>query len=232
MARFIFLTSVRREMISQRWGPRGRFRTLLGRSPSSAGGIHRSTLNARRTEVRPFTPAQIKLLETFADQAVIAIENVRLFKELKRVLGAADGDERDFGRDRQLADRYSAGAGYHCGKCGAALWRERRRHSTASMVMCFDLVAHHGPVCRQRMGSKRPIDSRCRSPGEPCLIGKRFMSMTCLQQIEDEFPACQRSQLRTGATDGSGHAVAARRHPDRCDFHSPDGSPPFHGETN
>src|SRR5262249_47852673 len=43
-------------------------------------------LTARRMEMRPFTPAQIKLLETFADQAVIALENVRLFQELKESL--------------------------------------------------------------------------------------------------------------------------------------------------
>ena len=50
------------------------WRTWLG-VPLCQQGQLVGGLLARRIEVRPFTPAQIKLLETFADQAAIAIEN-------------------------------------------------------------------------------------------------------------------------------------------------------------
>ena len=57
------------------------FRTVLS-VPMVREGRALGAITVARRVVRPFTDSQIALLQTFADQAVIAIENVRLFKEL------------------------------------------------------------------------------------------------------------------------------------------------------
>ena len=99
-------------------------------TPLLREGVPVGIIVVRRAEVRPFTDRQVKLLETFADQAVIAIENVRLFNELKesleqqtatsKILGVIASSPTDI---QPVLDVVAENASRLCDSSDAQIWR-------------------------------------------------------------------------------------------------------------
>src|SRR5262249_6068881 len=126
------------------------------------------SLTARRLEVRPFTPAQIKLLETFADQAVIAIENVRLFNELKEsleqqtatseILGVIASSPTDV---QPVLDVVAENAARLCDALDAQIWRvegDRLRFAAQYGSIPTFTIEEGRPIVRGLAGGKAILD--------------------------------------------------------------------------
>src|SRR5262249_39649592 len=153
------------------------------------------TLNARRMEVRPFTPAQIKLLETFADQAAIALENVRLFNELKEsleqqtatseILGVIASSPTDI---QPVLDTIAENAARVCGSYDSVI-----RLVEGNILR---LAAHYGPV-EPGFGVEQPL-TRSSVGGRAVLDRELIHIEDFMAVVATEFPEAVTARERMG----------------------------------
>jgi GAF domain-containing protein len=163
-----------------------------------------------RQELRPYSGTQIQLLQTFADQAVIAIENVRLFTELEEknqaltqahaqvtesleqqtatseILRVISSSPKDL---LPVLNAVAASATRFCQAYDASVFRAENGS--------LRLVAHHGPI------SSLPIGSVIRlTPGAiaaRAVLERRLIHVHDAQQAEEEFPEAAFHARRLGS---------------------------------
>jgi len=161
--------------------------------PMLRGGEVLGTVGVTRAQVGPFRDQEIALLETFADQAVIAIENVRLFKELQ-----TRNSELTTALDRQTAtadvlriiaqsptelqpvlDAIATGALRLCAASDAVIERLEGDR--------FYNAAHAGAQMKGLIGLPLPLTRHF--PGGRAILDRKPISIDDIQLVaESEFP--------------------------------------------
>jgi PAS domain S-box-containing protein len=163
----------------------GGFRSMLG-VPMLREGSLIGVIAMWSDELKPFTDKQIALVATFADQAVIAIENVRLFNETKEalerqtataeILRVISGSPADV---KPVLDAVASSAARLCEAADAMV------HLREGDVVRY--AAHHGEIPMSvRIGDTRPLSPGLVS-GRAIVEGRQF-HVHDLPRESEQFP--------------------------------------------
>ncbi|HEY7364482.1 MAG TPA: GAF domain-containing protein, partial [Methylomirabilota bacterium] len=166
-------------------------RTILS-VPLIRESIAIGVIQLRRNEVRPFSDQQIRLLQTFADQAVIAIENVRLFTELQaRNRELTDALEQQTATSEILRVISSSPTDVQPVFAAVAVSAARLCDAYDAAIFLVDgellrLVAHDGPIPAHAVGQGPPL-ARGTPPGR-AVLDRRAIHVLDMQAEVDEYP--------------------------------------------
>ena len=166
------------------------FRSALS-VPLVRDGVAIGVIQLRRSAVSPFSDKQIGLLQTFADQAVIAIENVRLLTELgarnreltdsltqqtatAEILRAISSSPADL---QPVLDTVVESAARYCGATDAQIWQRDGEG--------LRLVAHHGPLASP-MGRVIPVVPETVTGRS--VLERRAIHVADIRDAAGEFP--------------------------------------------
>ncbi len=161
------------------------FRSVLS-MPMLRGGDPVGVIVVSRTQPGPFSTAEIELLHTFADQAVIAIENVRLFNETKEaldqqtatseILRVISGSPTDI---QPVFDTMAESAARLCEAQDSQIFRR-----DGDRLL---LVAHHGPLESYSVGQfSLPLDRG--TVNARAVLETQIIHVADLQTEVDDFP--------------------------------------------